>query len=73
MSDSENFGQFNIETLSQGRYVHLDSAALSALSIIPTPGSLHNNHSVVGLLDKCRTSHGHRYFSLFLLNFNLFE
>ncbi|KAL1131589.1 hypothetical protein AAG570_011203, partial [Ranatra chinensis] len=60
-SDSENHSQFELTNLDQGKFVHLDSAAVSALSITPScPGAGTGSHTVMGLLDRCRTSHGHR-------------
>lgn len=61
-SDSDNFDQFTMKTLEMGRFVHLDSAALYALNVIgPRASSQGSANTLLGLLDKCRTSHGHRY------------
>ncbi|RZF46275.1 hypothetical protein LSTR_LSTR015192 [Laodelphax striatellus] len=64
-SDQENFGQFVMVTLDQARYVYLDTAAVNALNLLPTPGAMahRRNHSVLGLLDKCCTPQGHRLLS----------
>jgi len=51
-----------LSTLNMDRYVHLDSAAFRALSLLPAPGAtaMNKHHSVLGLLDRCRTPQGHR-------------
>uniref|UniRef100_A0A1B6FWF4 DNA mismatch repair protein MSH2 n=1 Tax=Cuerna arida TaxID=1464854 RepID=A0A1B6FWF4_9HEMI len=60
-NDGENFGQFKLQLLDHSRFVHLDSAAVAALSLLPQPGhSAAKHHSVLGLLDHCRTQQGHR-------------
>uniref|UniRef100_A0A1B6KJA7 DNA mismatch repair protein MSH2 n=1 Tax=Graphocephala atropunctata TaxID=36148 RepID=A0A1B6KJA7_9HEMI len=60
-NDGENFGQFKLQLLDHSRFVHLDSAAVAALSLLPQPGhSAARHHSVLGLLDHCRTQQGHR-------------
>lgn len=50
------------------RYVHLDSAAVSALNILPKTGININSpayrwQSILGVLDRCRTPQGHRLMS----------
>ncbi|XKL61911.1 hypothetical protein PGB90_001744 [Kerria lacca] len=61
-SNQENFGQFKLENIENQCLMHIDCAALKALSIIPPPHvtAANKHHSVFGLLDKCRTSHGRR-------------
>lgn len=63
-TDSDNFGQFTIETMDHGRFVHLDTAAVNALSICNNNNNNTNtqnsNRTLSSLLDRCRTSHGHR-------------
>ncbi|XP_014246973.2 DNA mismatch repair protein Msh2-like [Cimex lectularius] len=59
-ADEDNFGKFDINTLDHGRFVHLDSAAVYALSILGNESTPSNNFSITSLLDKCRTTHGHR-------------
>lgn len=58
-----------LETIENQSLIHIDSAALNALSVIPPPNVtvLNKHHSVFGVLDKCRTSHGRRY-AMFLRN-----
>lgn len=47
------------------RFVHLDAAAVSALNLLPKPGTTINSpaykwQSILGVLDRCRTPQGHR-------------
>ena len=60
--DEGNSDQFTLSTIDIKRYVHMDAAAVRALNLLPGPGSnsLTRHHSVLGLLDRCRTSQGHR-------------
>lgn len=64
-SDEDNFRQFKMNTLDQARFVYLDAAAVSALNVLPAPGTPahQRHHSVLGLLDRCRTPQGHRLLS----------
>lgn len=46
-------------------FVHLDAAAVSALNLLPRPGTQTNSaaykwQSILGVLDRCRTAQGHR-------------
>lgn len=64
-NDNLNFGIFELKLLNLNRFVHLDSAAVNALNLYPKPGISLNNefyrwHSVLGVLDRCRTAQGHR-------------
>nr|CAD7426843.1 unnamed protein product [Timema monikensis] len=61
-TDSSNFNQFSLSTMNWSQYVHLDSAAVKALSLIPPPGvtTTQAHHSVIGLMDRCKTPQGHR-------------
>lgn len=59
-SDEYNFGKFSIKVFDTKRYVHLDSAAMSALNILPKSSSEAKHCSLIGLLDLCRTAQGHR-------------
>lgn len=50
------------------RFVHLDAAAVSALNLLPKPGTAINTpaykwQSVLGVLDRCQTPQGHRLMS----------
>lgn len=47
------------------RFVHLDAAAVSALNLLPKPGTATNSpgykwQSILGVLDRCLTPQGHR-------------
>lgn len=47
------------------RFVHLDGAAVSALNLLPRPGTMASSaaykwQSILGVLDRCRTPQGHR-------------
>lgn len=64
ISDKSFEKQFKFIRLNRSRFVHMDSAAMSALHILPKndfrTGKLQKHHSILGLLDRCRTSQGHR-------------
>ena len=61
-TDEGNSAQFTLSSIDIKRYVHMDAAAVRALNLLPGPGSnsLNRHHSVLGLLDRCRTPQGHR-------------
>lgn len=64
-SDEGHMNQFKLNQIEQSRYIRLDSAAIKALNIEPHTDTISNLHgnpvaSVLTLLDKCRTPHGHR-------------
>lgn len=64
-TDESNLGNFQLTLLNLNRFVHLDSAAVSALNIFPAPGTSTTSnyykwHSILGVLDRCRTPQGHR-------------
>ncbi|XP_037957315.1 DNA mismatch repair protein spellchecker 1 [Teleopsis dalmanni] len=64
-NDAANLGHFEMKQLLLNRFVHLDSAALSALNILPKPGtqvnsSVYRCQSILGVLDLCCTPQGHR-------------
>ncbi|CAH0390735.1 unnamed protein product [Bemisia tabaci] len=62
LSNQENYSQYSISTFELSKFVHLDASAVQALNITPQSQStiFNKHHSIIGLLDKCRTSHGHR-------------
>lgn len=65
VNDAGNLGHYEIKQLNLKRFVHLDAAAVSALNILPKPGTHFNTpsyrwQSVLGVLDHCRTPQGHR-------------
>nr|CAD7587022.1 unnamed protein product [Timema genevievae] len=55
-TDSSNFNQFSLSTMNWSQYVHLDSAAVKALSLIPPPGvtATQAHHSILRNLDKMK-------------------
>ncbi|XP_067621349.1 DNA mismatch repair protein spellchecker 1 isoform X2 [Eurosta solidaginis] len=64
-NDASNLGHYEIKQLNLKRFVHLDSAAVAALNILPKPGSNPTTpgyqwQSILGVLDHCRTPQGHR-------------
>ncbi|GAB0099393.1 DNA mismatch repair protein spellchecker 1 [Sergentomyia squamirostris] len=64
-SDSSNFGHYQLKVLNLQRFVHLDAAAVSALNILPKPGTSVSSQayrwqSLLGVLDYCRTPQGRR-------------
>ncbi|KAI8121235.1 DNA mismatch repair protein spellchecker 1 [Lucilia cuprina] len=65
VNDAGNLGHYQIKQLNLKRFVHLDAAAVSALNILPKPGTHFSSpsyrwQSVLGVLDHCRTAQGHR-------------
>lgn len=63
--DTCNFGHYKLTMLNLERFVFLDAAAVSALNLLPKPGTAYNSpayrwQSVLGVLDRCRTPQGHR-------------
>lgn len=64
-NDSSSYGQYQLKLLNLNRFVHLDAAAVNALNLFPKAGVNMNSaafkwHSVLGVLDRCRTPQGHR-------------
>ncbi|XP_022245437.1 DNA mismatch repair protein Msh2-like [Limulus polyphemus] len=60
LSDETNFGQYHLLTFDLTQYVRLDGAAVRALGILPSTNDGSKSHSLLGLLNKCRTSPGQR-------------
>ncbi|CAG2197296.1 MSH2 [Mytilus edulis] len=61
LSDEGNFGQFSISSFELGQYMRLDAAAVRALNLLPnTVEGGNRNHSILGLLNRCRTAQGQR-------------
>uniref|UniRef100_A0A1B0CAD0 Putative mismatch repair atpase msh6 muts family n=1 Tax=Lutzomyia longipalpis TaxID=7200 RepID=A0A1B0CAD0_LUTLO len=65
LGDSSNFGHFQLKVMNLKRFVHLDAAAVSALNILPKPGTAPTSlayrcQSILGVLDYCRTAQGRR-------------
>ncbi|CAL4080919.1 unnamed protein product, partial [Meganyctiphanes norvegica] len=71
LSDESNFSQFTLTSYDLSHYMHLDSAAMKALHVEPQitgtdGGATNKSHSILGLLDKCRTPLGHRMLAQWL-------
>lgn len=65
MSDNCNMGHYKIVLMNLNRFVHLDAAAVSALNLLPKPGTSTSSpaykwQSILGVLDRCKTPQGHR-------------
>ncbi|XP_031627538.1 DNA mismatch repair protein spellchecker 1 [Contarinia nasturtii] len=65
VSDACNHGHYKMNMMNLNRYVHLDAAAVSALNLLPKPGTAVNSQaykwqSILGVLDRCQTPQGHR-------------
>lgn len=72
LSDESNFGQFGLSQYDLSQYVRIDSAAVRALHVEPVgetlevSGGSSKTHTILGLLDKCRTPLGHRLLAQWL-------
>lgn len=71
VNETSNHGHYELKMLNLKRFVHLDAAAVSALNLFPKPGAIMNSpafkwHSVLGVLDRCRTPQGHRLMAQWL-------
>lgn len=71
INDEFNIGKFAVKPLNLNRFVHLDSAAVYALNLFPPPdvnyrSSLYKWQSVLGVLDRCKTSQGRRLLNQWL-------
>lgn len=59
------FSRLGLNHIIIFRFVHLDAAAVSALNLLPKPGTDVNSQaykwqSILGVLDRCQTPQGHR-------------
>lgn len=71
IKEESNLGKFEVKTLSLKRFVHLDAAAVSALNLFPPAdinyrSSQYKWQSVLGVLDRCKTSQGRRLLNQWL-------
>ncbi|KAF2625754.1 hypothetical protein BU25DRAFT_396544 [Macroventuria anomochaeta] len=66
MSDSSNFGQYQLYQHDLTQYMKLDAAALKALNLMPGPRDGAKNMSLYGLLNRCKTPTGSRLLSQWL-------
>lgn len=65
IKDESCLGKFSIKLLNLERFVHMDTAAFTALNLFPPPGvnyrsSIYKWHSLLGVLDHCKTNQGRR-------------
>lgn len=63
IADNYNFNKFSMKVFDPKRYVHLDPSALYSLNILPRESYEAKNHSLMGLLNNCRTAQGRRLLS----------
>ncbi|KAJ4303830.1 MSH2 protein [Kalmusia sp. IMI 367209] len=66
MSDSSNFGQYQLYQHDLSQYMKLDSAALKALNLMPGPRDGAKTMSLYGLLNHCKTPSGSRLLAQWL-------
>lgn len=66
MSDSSNFGQYQLYQHDLSQYMKLDSAALKALNLMPGPRDGAKTMSLYGLLNHCKTPTGSRLLAQWL-------
>jgi DNA mismatch repair protein MSH2 len=66
MSDSSNFGQYQLYQHDLSQYMKLDAAALKALNLMPGPRDGAKNMSLYGLLNHCKTPAGNRLLAQWL-------
>ena len=66
MSDSSNFGQYQLYQHDLSQYMKLDSAALKALNLMPGPRDGVKTMSLYGLLNHCKTPTGSRLLAQWL-------
>lgn len=72
INEESNLGKYQFKTLQVSRYVHLDSAAVYALNLIPPADANYRSsqykwQSVLGVLDRCKTNQGRRLLNKWLL------
>ncbi|KAJ9191174.1 hypothetical protein DTO164E3_8969 [Paecilomyces variotii] len=66
MSDSTNFGQYQLYQHDLSQYMKLDASALRALNLMPGPRDGSKNMSLYGLLNHCKTPVGSRLLAQWL-------
>ena len=66
MSDSTNFGQYQLYQHDLSQYMKLDSSALRALNLMPGPRDGSKSMSLFGLLNHCKTPVGSRLLAQWL-------
>ncbi|KAJ5760419.1 DNA mismatch repair protein MSH2 [Penicillium odoratum] len=66
LTDSTNFGQFQLYQHDLSQYMKLDSSALRALNLMPGPRDGAKSMSLFGLLNHCKTPVGSRLLAQWL-------
>lgn len=66
MSDSSNFGEFQLYQHDLSQYMKLDSSALKALNLMPGPKDGSKTMNLYGLLNHCKTPVGSRLLAQWL-------
>ena len=66
LSDSSNFGQYQLYQHDLSQYMKLDASALKALNLMPGPRDGAKNMSLYGLLNHCKTPVGGRLLAQWL-------
>ena len=66
MTDSSNFGQYQLYQHDLSQFMKLDAAALRALNLMPGPRDGSKTMSLYGLLNHCKTPLGSRLLSQWL-------
>ena len=66
LSDSTNFGQYQLYQHDLSQYMKLDASALKALNLMPGPRDGSKNMSLYGLLNHCKTPVGGRLLAQWL-------
>ena len=66
LSDSSNFGQYQLYQHDLSQYMKLDAPALKALNLMPGPRDGSKNMSLYGLLNHCKTPVGSRLLAQWL-------
>lgn len=66
MSDTSNFGQYQLYQHDLSQYMKLDAAALKALNLMPGPRDGAKTMSLYGLLNQCKTPTGSRLLAQWL-------
>jgi DNA mismatch repair protein MSH2 len=66
MSDSSNFGQYQLYQHDLSQYMKLDASALKALNLMPGPKDGSKTMNLYGLLNHCKTPIGSRLLAQWL-------
>ena len=67
LSNSSNFNQFDLVTFDLSQFMKLDSAAVLALNLFPSPADAGNKlRCLMGVLNYCKTAPGQRLLAQWL-------